>query len=95
MLKIKSNSLSRLKIGFCLVVGDIGRCPPRVTASVRSVVPLLLHQNGLGICRMIVCDNVWSCEDCVYEFEHTIYLPAHQLADLTRQQFRRRFRRFG
>ena len=25
--------------------------------------------------------NVWSCEDCGYEFEHTIYLSARQLAD--------------
>ena len=39
--------------------------------------------------------NVWSCEDCGYEFEHTIHLPARQLADVTRQQFRRRFGRFG
>jgi ribosomal protein L37AE/L43A len=26
--------------------------------------------------------NVWSCEDCGYEFEHTIYLSARQLADV-------------
>ena len=26
--------------------------------------------------------NVWSCGDCGYEFEHTIYLSARQLADV-------------
>jgi ribosomal protein L37AE/L43A len=26
--------------------------------------------------------NVWSCEDCGYEFEHTIYLPTRRLADV-------------
>jgi hypothetical protein len=36
--------------------------------------------------------NVWSCEDCGYEFEYTIHLS---VADVTRQQIRRRFRRFG
>jgi DNA-directed RNA polymerase subunit M/transcription elongation factor TFIIS len=27
--------------------------------------------------------NVWSCEDCGYEFEHTIYLAARQSAKQT------------
>ena len=26
--------------------------------------------------------NVWSCGDCGYQFEHTIYLSARQLADV-------------
>ena len=25
--------------------------------------------------------NVWSCEDCSYQFEDTVYLPAREVAD--------------
>ncbi len=27
--------------------------------------------------------NIWSCDDCGYQFEDTIYLPPRKLADRT------------